>query len=473
MSLIDATPPSSQPNFQPDFSLVSPTDVVVLGAARSGLAAAFFLKTRGFRVFLSDAGAIPEETCQQLRDREIPFEQQGHTEAFLTQARFMVASPGIPLTAKPYQWAAAAQIPVVSEVELAWQFLQQSATPPRIVAVTGSNGKSTVVSLLEVVLKQVGFAAAACGNIGLPMIHCVELHESQPFDFLVLEISSFQLETTYSLRPDFALLLNLYENHLDRHGEMSTYFALKSRLFRCQQPGDLSILSGDNAWCQRLGETLSEKEKGPRVRFFSLHKSVKDAQIYYQGKPLMDLSLVCLQGQHNLENIAAVLLFAEDLALSAPVLREVLSVFQGMPHRLEPVGHWQDRLFINDSKSTNYLAAEKALASMTRPVIWIAGGQDKGGDFSALAAWVKKKVKHTVLMGASQEIFSRALIQSGYNQVTRVNGMEAAIQAAIAQAEPGDAILLSPATASYDAYANFEARGDHFKHHVAQFISES
>ena len=144
-----------------------------------------------------------------------------------------------------------------------------------------------------------------------------------------------------------------------------------------------------------------------------------------------------------------------------------------MPHRLEPAGHWQDRLFINDSKSTNYLAAEKALASMSRPVIWIAGGQDKGGDFSALGAWVKQKVKHTVLMGASQDIFSRALIQSGYNQITRVNGMEAAIRAAIEQSEPGDVILLSPATASYDAYANFEARGDHFKHHVAQFISES
>lgn len=459
--------------FQPSFSLTSPTDVVVLGAARSGLAAAFFLKDKGYNVWLSDAGAIAAETCQQLREHGIPFEDRGHTEAFLMQAQFMVASPGIPLTAKPYQWAESARIPVVSEVELAWQFLQQSAQPPRLVAVTGSNGKSTVVSLLEVILKQSGFAAAACGNIGLPMIHCVALHESNPFDFLVLEISSFQLETTYSLQPHFALLLNLYENHLDRHGLMSTYFALKSRLFRRQQSTDIAILSGENAWCQELGQHLNQQPEGPHVQFFSIAEQVKDAQLYYQGQPLMPVSNVCLQGQHNLENIAAVLLFSDALELSAALLRDIFATFQGMPHRLEPVGQWQERYFINDSKSTNYLAAEKALASMSRPVVWIAGGQDKGGDFSSLADWAKKKVKHTILMGASQDVFSRALIQSGYNQITRVKGMEAAIQVAVEHADPGDVILLSPATASYDAYANFEARGDHFKHYVAQFISES
>ncbi len=304
MSIIDA-----DTLFQPRFSLVSPTDVVVLGAARSGLAAAFFLKARGYKVYLSDAGTISEETCQQLRDRDIPFEQAGHTEAFLTQARFMVASPGIPLTAKPYQWAASAHIPVVSEVELAWQFLQQSSQPPRLVAVTGSNGKSTVVSLLEVVLKQAGFAVAACGNIGLPMIHCVERHETQPFDFLVLEVSSFQLETTYSLQPDFALLLNLYENHLDRHGVMSTYFVLKSRLFRHQQPHNTAILSGENVWCQRLGEQLAAKDKGPQVRFFSATDAVRDEQLSYQNQPLMAVSSLCLQGQHNLEEYCRSLAF--------------------------------------------------------------------------------------------------------------------------------------------------------------------
>ena len=318
-------------HFQPGFSLVSPTDVVVLGAARSGLAAAFFLKDRAYNVFLSDAGVIDEVTCQQLRDREIPFEQQGHTEAFLTQARFMVASPGIPLTAKPYQWAAAAQIPVVSEVELAWQFLQQSSRPPRVVAVTGSNGKSTVVSLLEVVLKQAGFSAAACGNIGLPMIHCVERHEHQPFDFLILEISSFQLETTYSLRPDFAFLLNLYENHLDRHGAMDTYFALKSRLFRRQQAGDLAILSGENPWCQRLGEHLSHTAQGPQVRFFCTGDHVQGEQLYYQEQPLMAVPSLCLQGQHNLENIAAVLLFSAALELPGTLLSEILRRFRACP----------------------------------------------------------------------------------------------------------------------------------------------
>lgn len=463
----------SADDFSPAFSLLKPTSAVVLGAARSGLAAAVFLKKKGYTVALSDAGRIDDGTCAQLRAHGIDFEQGGHSEAFLSRATFLVASPGIPLTAKPYQWAKQNQVPVVSEVELAWQFLQAMQSPPQVIAVTGSNGKSTVVSLADALLRAAGHRVSACGNIGLPLIQCVAEHETHPFDYLVLEISSFQLETTYTLQPAFALLLNLYENHLDRHKGMDTYFALKSRLFQCQSSHDVAILSQSNAWCQQLSKQLREREQGPRVLHFNGEQLTDGKTLFYQGKKLMPLTEVLLQGQHNLENISAVLTLAQELNLSAEAVEHTLKHFQGMPHRLEPVGEWQGRLFINDSKSTNYLAAETALKSMTRPVIWIAGGQDKGGDFSLLAHCVQHKVKHTILMGDSQENFSRSLIQSGYNQITRVQGMKAAIDAALSHAEAGDVILLSPATASYDAYANFEARGDDFRNHVAQFISKA
>lgn len=460
-------------HFAPDFSLTQPCSVVVLGAARSGLAAALFLHKKGYQVFLSDAGRIDDGTCTQLRAQGIAFEQGGHAEAFERQPTFMVASPGIPLTAKPYQWAQQQHVPVVSEVELAWQFLQTMPTPPRVIAVTGSNGKSTVVSLIDALLRTAGHRVSACGNIGLPLIQCVAEHETQPFDYLVLEISSFQLETTYTLQPAFALLLNLYENHLDRHGNLETYFALKSRLFQCQHAADVAILSQENTWCQRLAQQLRVQTDGPQVLGFSVAHATDGHHLIYQEQALLTLADIRLQGRHNLENIAAVLVLASQLHLSGDAISETLRYFQGMPHRLEPVGEWQGCLFINDSKSTNYLAAETALKSMSRPVIWIAGGQDKGGDFSALARCVQDKVKHVVLMGESQENFSRSLIQSGYNQVTRVNGMKAAIDDALHHAEPGDVILLSPATASYDAYANFEARGDDFRAHVAQLISKA
>lgn len=458
--------------FAPDFSLTRPTSVVVLGAARSGLAAALFLHKKGYQVFLSDAGRIDDGTCAQLRAQGIAFEQGGHAEAFGKQPAFVVASPGIPLTAKPYQWAHQNQVPVVSEVELAWQFLQTMDAPPPVVAVTGSNGKSTVVSLMAALLRTAGYRVSACGNIGLPLIQCVAEHEIQPFDYLVLEISSFQLETTDTLQPAFGLLLNLYENHLDRHGDLETYFALKSRLFQCQNARDIAILSQENPWCQRLAQHLNALPEGPRVLDFSVAQVTEGQHLMYQGEALLPLSEIRLQGHHNLENIAAVLTLAEQLKLSGEVIAETLRYFQGMPHRLEPVGEWQGCLFINDSKSTNYLAAETALKSMTRPVVWIAGGQDKGGDFSPLARCVKEKVKHVVLMGESQANFSRSLSQTGYNQMTRVNGMKAALAEALRHAESGDVILLSPATASYDAYANFEARGDDFRAHVAQLISE-
>lgn len=444
--------------------------VVILGAARSGVAAAHFLHKRSFRVFVSDAGTIAPELQAELERAQIPYEAAGHREESLKKADFMVASPGIPLHARPYQLAQQYAIPVISEIELAQHFNRH-----RLIAVTGSNGKSTTVTLLNQLLIAAGYRSACGGNIGTPLISLIE----QELDFVVLEISSFQLETTYSLCPEIAILLNLYENHLDRHQTMEAYFAAKTRLFQTQSPGEHALLNADNPWCQKLAPKLSAQ-----IHWFGLNAPQKTESrqahldpktLYYRQQALMPLTALALQGQHNRENILAALTAAAILELPAKVCRQVLERFSGIPHRLEKLGQWQGRSFINDSKATNYLAALTALESLEPPtgVILIAGGLDKGGDFAPLAKMIQQRVKHVVLMGHSGPNFQQWLTQTGYNQSTVVADMQAAVQLAYAKSSPGDIVLLSPATASYDQYQNFEERGEDFRHHVAALFAEN
>lgn len=443
--------------------LKQPAPVVILGAARSGIAAAHFLQARSYQVSLSDAGSLSESVRDELQASGLAFEEGGHSEELLTSARFLIASPGIPVTAKPFKIAAAHQIPVISELELASQFCQS-----QIIAVTGSNGKSTTVSLLEALLRQAGYQAQAGGNIGTPMISLVE----QNLDFIVLEVSSFQLETTYSLKPQIALLLNLFENHLDRHPDLRSYFEIKSRLFQNQDLQDHAILNANSPWCQELAGSLKAK-----LHWFGYPSQpeqdvqIQGQQIIYQQQPLLELSELGLQGRHNLENILAALSAASILQLPSASVAACLRQFQGIAHRLETLCRYQGRRFINDSKATNYLAAQTALKSLDDPIILIAGGLDKGGDFGPLAESIIQKVKHVVLLGSSAPDFAHRLSEKGYNQSTVVTNMQAAVALAYELSAAGDVILLSPATASYDLYRNFEERGDDFRHHVAALVS--
>lgn len=442
--------------------ILSPCKVVILGAARSGLAAAHFLAKRGYTVSVSDAKVLNDETRQELTQAGFAFEE-GHSEAFLSQADLMVASPGIPLTAKPYQIAAQQRIPVISEIELASHFCQS-----KIIALTGSNGKTTTVSLLEKLLQNAGFKAQAGGNIGTPMISLLE----QNLDYIILELSSFQLETTFHLKPTIAILLNLFENHLDRHGDMQSYFKIKSRLFQCQDASDHAVLNANSPWCQQVASQIQAQ-----VHWFNTSDQLaltwQSQGIQYQGQTLLALSDLKLQGKHNLENIFAALIVADILKLPAETVGKTLGDFQGIAHRMESLGEFKQRLFINDSKATNYLAAQTAINGLTRPLILIAGGQDKGGDFNPLAQAIQSKVKHVILLGESAQIFAQALSQSGYNQSTIVDDMQSAVELAYQISEPGDVILLSPATASYDRYRNFEERGDDFRQHVAALVSKN
>lgn len=447
----------------PDLDYCQPTTVVVLGAARSGLAAAYFLKRRHFKVSVSDSGPISSEIQQELTAAGIAFEEEGHQEKTLSQASYIIASPGIPTQARPFQIARQYQIPVISDIELACAF-----GTPRLIAVTGSNGKSTTVALLEHLLQGAGYRAKAGGNYGVPIMSLLD----QELDFIVLELSSFQLESTYSLAPEIAVLLNLYENHLDRHGDMPGYFAAKMRIFAKQNQQQDAVLNALSPWCRQAGESLQSQ-----IHWFGEDESseVKLTQTGVQIEAGIEVPFaeIALPGRHNLENVLAVLTVARILGLPADIQADSLRQFKGIAHRLESVCEWRGRRFINDSKSTNYLAAQKAIESLSRPIVLIAGGQDKGGDFNPLSQRIAQGVKNVVLMGASATDFQHRLIKSGYNQIRLAENMSAAVRQAFALSEPGDVILLSPATASYDAYHNFEERGEDFKAHVAALISES
>lgn len=437
--------------------------IVVLGAARSGIAAARFLKKLGNTVLVSDQGIIPESVRQELEALGIAWEDEGHSSKQLNQAEAMIASPGIPLTARPFVLAQAAGIPVISEIELAGQFLK---TP--VIAVTGSNGKTTTVTLLHALLQAAGYQAGLGGNIGTPLISFVD----QPLDWIVAEISSFQLETTYSFRPRIGVLLNLYPNHLDRHGTMEHYFQLKARLFQAQQADDKALSNWDNPWCQDLPEQTKKnfvwfaRQAGPDILSW-----VDQDQLWRRGasgaEPVIALSDLPLLGSHNHENYLTLLAVSSLLNTPLAALQQAIAKIQGIPHRVEKVAQFEGRIFINDSKATNHLATIKALESLSPPLILIAGGRDKGGDFTPLAELIRQRVKHVILIGEAAHEFAQQIRKSEYNQISMATSLQDAVSQAWKISAPGDQILLSPACTSYDMFANFEERGERFKACVA------
>lgn len=435
--------------------------IVILGAGKSGLASAVFLKARGNDVTLSEKGGLSEAVKNELESHDIPYEEQGHQESTLMQADLMVASPGIPLTAQPYQWASQYRIPVISEIELASQF-----TSARMIAITGSNGKTTTSSLCYELLQQAGLNVGCGGNIGTPMISLVE----QGHDYLILEISSFQLETTYSFHPWVGMLLNLYNNHLDRHQTMENYFAIKSRLFQNQTGDDWAILNRGNEWSHALGKKLPS-----RLCHFSLQPPADvfhhDRTLWWHGhgmgpEPLLPTRDLPLKGAHNLENYLAMIALAQIMEIDEDTIQRTVEQVKGIPHRLEWVRTLQQRTFYNDSKATNYLATMKAIESLDGPLILIAGGQDKGGDMAELCRLIQTKVRQVFLMGVDAPRLQAELVANHYHNSYIVESLEAAVLAAYQHSQAQDQILLSPACASYDMFRNFEERGERFKQYV-------
>lgn len=436
------------------------TPVTVLGLGRSGLAAARFLLRLGCVVRVSELSKTPEalRTAGELEAAGAAVEIGGHTRSFIEGSALVVLSPGILLSAPPVRWAAEQWIPVVSELELGSWYCAG-----RTVAVTGSNGKSTVVSMLGKILETAGRDAVVCGNIGTPL--CSVLDRIEPETVAVLEVSSFQLEPSLSFHTEIGCVLNVTDNHLDRHGSFEDYRAAKARLFAHQSRDGWAVLNADN-----VASSGMSREVRARTAFFSRRKEVAGA--FSRGGELR-LSLAGLEGKicraeelslkglHNQENGLAASLMAGLLGVAPEISGRALSSFQGLPHRQEWVGKWDGVTFINDSKSTTVASGIRAIEAAPGPVVLIAGGRDKGGDFRQLRLKaVTRKLKAAVLIGEDGPKIAHSL--KGAVPLKKARDLVEAVRAAFGIARPGECVLLSPMCTSFDMFHDFEERGEKF-----------
>ncbi|MEM6783510.1 MAG: UDP-N-acetylmuramoyl-L-alanine--D-glutamate ligase [Bacteroidota bacterium] len=474
-------------------SQVAGQRVTVVGAARSGLAAAKLFAAKGADVFLTEQGVLPGAVAADLTARGIAYEDDGHTARALN-AEVVVVSPGVPTEAPLIQEALKQDLPVYSEVEAASWF----ANGP-IAAITGTNGKTTTTSLLGHIVQQSiaqndaapsGRRVAIAGNIGRAFADAA-LEADGAETTYVLEVSSFQLDHVATFRPKAAVLLNVTPDHLNRYQHSyERYVAAKLRLFESQQPGDWLIYNHDDALVRdhalRIARDKgmtpyafsidSEVERGAFVRDDQIVLRLPDTTASASAQPtdstaspssltdyvLMDTRDLALRGRHNLYNSLAAAITARAIEIRSDVIRESLMSFEGVPHRLETVRSVGGVRFVNDSKATNVNAVWYALESFSEPIVLIAGGRDKGNDYEPIKALVKERVKAVIGLGESGD---KVLLELGdlADTSARAYTMEEAVQYARLLADPSDVVLLSPACASFDMYANYEERGDDFK----------
>ena len=437
--------------------------LVVLGGAESGVGAAVLAKVKGFDVFLSDFGQIKEEYASELRKWDIPFEQGHHTEELVLNADEVVKSPGIPSTAPIVRKLAAQGTHIISEIEFAGRY--DSA---RKICITGSNGKTTTTSLIYYLLKQAGLNVGLGGNIGKSYAYQVA---TEHYDYYVLEISSFQLDNVYDFRPDIAIITNITPDHLDRYDyKMENYVAAKFRITRNLRPEDCFIFdSDDEITIGHLDKIILKAKMLPFTQKKEVEQGafLRDDKIvvkYEESESEIDIKELARGGEHNIYNYMAAALAAKAMDIEDEVIRESLSSFKAIEHRLEPVLSIKDVLYINDSKATNVDSAWYALECQTKPVVWIAGGTDKGNDYSVLEELVRSKVKAIVCLGVD----NRKLHASfegivGADRMVDASSAEEAVQAASRFAKAGDVVLLSPCCASFDLFKNYEDRGEQFK----------
>jgi UDP-N-acetylmuramoylalanine--D-glutamate ligase len=390
----------------------------------------------------------------------------GHREPTFRSADLIVLSPGVPNLAE-IQTARRTGVQILGELELAARFVEAP-----LVAVTGTNGKSTTTALLGALLSGLGRPIFVGGNLGTPLSEAVGTPAAGAGGLCVIEVSSFQLETAVHFRARAAAVLNLTEDHLDRHGTMDAYAEAKARIFLNQEPSDLAVINGDDPWCLRLARrTVAD------VLEFSSSRSVEDGGFVCGGDLVLrgfgseesyPVSELQIAGRHNQENALAALLIARGLGLAASPAREALRAFRPLPHRLEKVAEGRGVVFYDDSKATNVHSVVKALDGFPRPVVLIAGGRDKGGDYGPLREVAKKTVRAAVLIGEARPLIAEAL--RGSVPVHEAASLEEAVRQAAEIARPGDAVVLSPACASFDMFRNYEHRGDVFREAAAAWV---
>jgi UDP-N-acetylmuramoylalanine--D-glutamate ligase len=439
--------------------------MVILGAGESGVGAAILAKQKGYDVFVSDGSAIKQQFKQELLQYAIDFEENGHTTEKLLNAAEVMKSPGIPEKNELVKKIRAKGIPVISEIELAYRYKGNS----KIIAVTGTNGKTTTTALTYHICKTGGADCAVVGNIGDSFAKQVAV---DPKELYVVEVSSFQLDDIREFRPDVAVLTNITEDHLDRYEyKMENYINSKFRIALNQQPGDVFIYCSDdqiiNTYINShpIKSTLypiSMKKELPQGAYISnaaMHLKWKGEEMQ------MSIQDFALKGKHNQYNSMAASMASVAVDIKKEHVRESLQTFQSLEHRMEPVATIKGVEFINDSKATNVNSTWFALESMTKPTILILGGVDKGNDYSVLMDLVKENVKAIVCMGSDNRKIHEAFGAVVSLMVNTSTAAEA-VQAAFHFANKGDVVLLSPACASFDLFKNYEDRGNQFKQAV-------
>lgn len=434
--------------------------IVILGAAESGVGAAALAKKEGFDVFVTDMGKIKPHYKEMLDARNIPWEEGHHTEELVLNADEIVKSPGIPASAPLVQKVKAAEIPIISEIEFAGRY-----THSKMICITGSNGKTTTTSLIYHIFKSAGYDVGLAGNIGNSL--ALQVAE-EPHEYYVIELSSFQLDNMYDFRANIAVLLNITPDHLDRyHNSMQEYTDAKMRILQNQTKDDAFVFWNDDPVIKR---ELEKYHIESRMCPFSIIEKqgmigyIADGE-YHIERPTpfnMEQEALSLSGKHNMYNSLAAGITANLSGVSNDVIRQGLSDFQGVEHRLEFVCSVRGVTFINDSKATNVDACWYALESMKQPTILILGGLDKGNDYSAIRDLVLEKCKALVFLGVDNRKLHDFFDPMGL-PTAETHSMKECIEACYRMACPGDTVLLSPCCASFDLFKNMEDRGEQFK----------
>jgi UDP-N-acetylmuramoylalanine--D-glutamate ligase len=444
--------------------------VLVVGLGKSGVASALFLKAHGAQVTVSDTKSGDElrNEIPVLLDHGITVETGGHGDRTFRGQDLIVVSPGVPVDAPPLMQARALGESVIGEIELAAQFL-----PGPIVAITGSNGKTTTTTLTGEILTAAGLPTLVGGNIGTPAISLAG--RANPETAIVLEISSFQLETIQTFRPKIAVILNVTPDHLDRHRTFEVYVDAKARIFENQQDTDFAVLNADDPTCTAMGSRTRAQ-----VLWFSRQNEVqqgawvRDGNIVFRDakgqREIMQVSEVPLKGAHNLENVLAAVSAGVLMGCAPGKIRQAVLDFKAVEHRLEFVATIRGVDYYNDSKATNVDATTKALESFPANIHLILGGKDKGSDYTVLNHLLRQRVKRVYTIGAAA-----AKIESQIKgpEIVHAETLENAIRKANATAQSGDVVLLAPACASFDQFKNYEHRGQTFKEIVRGLASEA
>ena len=440
--------------------------VLVVGLGKSGLAAALFLRRRGAQVTVSDlrSAEVLGKEIPSLLEAGIVVEAGGHGLLTFRRQDLIVVSPGVPLSTPELVQVRNLGLPIIGELELAARFLKG-----KVLAITGSNGKTTTTTLCGEIFSAAGLNPLVAGNIGLPVIDVVD--QSTESAWSVLEVSSFQLETTESFHPHVAVILNITPDHLDRHGTFENYAAMKEKIFANQTGTDYLILNGDDSTVQQAASRTRSQ-----VLWFSRSKIVRCGAFLLDGMvmfrpteqekpiPVLPLAEIPLKGEHNIENVLAAVCAACVAKIPTQTIAQTIASFHAVEHRLEFVAAIHGVDYYNDSKATNVDATAKAIASFPGNIHLILGGKDKNSDYTQLNALLRARVKAVYTIGSAAEKIESQI--SGVTRIIHTGTLEAAVDQAAGQAVAGDVVLLAPACSSFDQFENYEQRGKVFKQAV-------